>query len=255
MSGLREAMDVINGYADKVDEEWGEGTADDLRAATALLTTPPNPPRGACALPPPGWWCSLDNGHSGPCPAREESDPPGAGDTSKMDAIFAAYHTWPADIRQKLSVHDLRRMTGWTPPRTQRWMDWGGKQTNHASITQSDSMGMLECVIVDHARIVADKDAEIAELRQIVSACALYAGGVASPKCSMAFMRDVPKEVEHTSKRAEALEGLLREAGETLEEAAQGIATKLGVKLPEVAAPGSLKRRIDTMLAALDGVQ
>lgn len=32
-----------------------------------------------------------------------------------MDAIVEAYNTWPADLRKKLSLHDLRRMTGWTP--------------------------------------------------------------------------------------------------------------------------------------------
>jgi len=29
--------------------------------------------------------------------------------------IFEAYKTWPADIREKLSLHDLRRMSGWGP--------------------------------------------------------------------------------------------------------------------------------------------
>jgi len=28
--------------------------------------------------------------------------------------IFDAYKTWPEDIRKKLSLHDLRRMGGWT---------------------------------------------------------------------------------------------------------------------------------------------
>lgn len=37
----------------------------------------------------------------------------------RMDAIVAAYNTWPVDIRAKLSLHDLRRMTGWTPARQQ----------------------------------------------------------------------------------------------------------------------------------------
>lgn len=43
--------------------------------------------------------------------------PPSAPDTevSRMDAIVAAFNTWPADLRAKLSLHDLRRMTGWTP--------------------------------------------------------------------------------------------------------------------------------------------
>ena len=34
----------------------------------------------------------------------------------RMDAIVEAFNTWPEDIRRKLSVHDLRRMTGWMPP-------------------------------------------------------------------------------------------------------------------------------------------
>ena len=29
--------------------------------------------------------------------------------------IYEAYKTWPADIRAKLSLHDLRRMGGWAP--------------------------------------------------------------------------------------------------------------------------------------------
>jgi len=33
-----------------------------------------------------------------------------------MDWWIERYRTWPADIRQKLSIHDLRRMTGWRPP-------------------------------------------------------------------------------------------------------------------------------------------
>lgn len=30
--------------------------------------------------------------------------------------IYEAYETWPADIKKKLSCHDLRRMSGWAPP-------------------------------------------------------------------------------------------------------------------------------------------
>lgn len=34
--------------------------------------------------------------------------------------IYEAYKTWPDDIRKKLSLHDLRRMSGWKliPPHT-----------------------------------------------------------------------------------------------------------------------------------------
>ncbi len=36
--------------------------------------------------------------------------------------IYAAYHTWPDDIRAKLSLHDLRRMSGWAPqPNPEGW--------------------------------------------------------------------------------------------------------------------------------------
>lgn len=35
-----------------------------------------------------------------------------------VDAIYEAFKTWPEDIRRKLSVHDLRRMNGWTPKAT-----------------------------------------------------------------------------------------------------------------------------------------
>lgn len=27
-----------------------------------------------CTLPPPGWWCSREPGHDGPCAARENHD-------------------------------------------------------------------------------------------------------------------------------------------------------------------------------------
>ena len=30
------------------------------------------PPRGTCTRPPEGWWCELDEGHDGSCPARED---------------------------------------------------------------------------------------------------------------------------------------------------------------------------------------
>lgn len=32
-----------------------------------------------------------------------------------LEDVFAAYETWPADIKAKLSLHDLRRMNGWAP--------------------------------------------------------------------------------------------------------------------------------------------
>lgn len=31
------------------------------------------------------------------------------------DDLYRAYMTWPQDIRKKLSLHDLRRMSGWAP--------------------------------------------------------------------------------------------------------------------------------------------
>lgn len=37
-------------------------------------------------------------------------------DRTDMDVILEAYRSWPEDIRKKLSLHDLRRMTGWRPP-------------------------------------------------------------------------------------------------------------------------------------------
>lgn len=41
----------------------------------------------------------------------------GAGaEVQQMDELVAAYNEWPADIRKKLSLHDLRRMGGWKPP-------------------------------------------------------------------------------------------------------------------------------------------
>lgn len=36
--------------------------------------------------------------------------------------VFAAYETWPDDLKAKLSAHDLRRMNGWAPRTSAR--DW-----------------------------------------------------------------------------------------------------------------------------------
>lgn len=33
----------------------------------------------------------------------------------ELEAITAAYLCWPADIKARLSFHDLRRMAGWRP--------------------------------------------------------------------------------------------------------------------------------------------
>ena len=41
---------------------------------------------------------------------------------SRMDAVIAAHKTWPTDLRKKLSLHDLRRMSGWAPKPSPR--DW-----------------------------------------------------------------------------------------------------------------------------------
>lgn len=40
--------------------------------------------------------------------------PPPAAQQDEGD-IYSAYETWPVDIRKKLSMHDLRRMSGWRP--------------------------------------------------------------------------------------------------------------------------------------------
>lgn len=47
-------------------------------------------------------------------PAAALAQPQG-NEVTRMDALMAAFNTWPADIRKKLSLHDLRRMTGWAP--------------------------------------------------------------------------------------------------------------------------------------------
>lgn len=45
-------------------------------------------------------------------------EPPSvAQEITAVDAVVDAYNTWPIDIRKKLSLHDLRRMTGWDPIR------------------------------------------------------------------------------------------------------------------------------------------
>lgn len=36
------------------------------------------------------------------------------GELAAMDAIVAAFNSWPPDIRKKLSFHDIRRMSGWS---------------------------------------------------------------------------------------------------------------------------------------------
>ena len=40
-------------------------------------------------------------------------------DSAPID-VYAAYKTWPDDIRRKLSMHDLRRMSGWIAPDDKR---------------------------------------------------------------------------------------------------------------------------------------
>jgi hypothetical protein len=35
------------------------------------------PPDQWCKVPPPGWWCSRDPGHEGPCAARPKRSPSG----------------------------------------------------------------------------------------------------------------------------------------------------------------------------------
>lgn len=45
-----------------------------------------------------------------PKPAEDEPEAPAG-----ADDIYTAYRTWPIDLRAKLSLHDLRRMSGWAP--------------------------------------------------------------------------------------------------------------------------------------------
>jgi len=35
------------------------------------------------------------------------------GEAVELPEIYEQYRTWPEDIKRKLSLHDLRRMTGW----------------------------------------------------------------------------------------------------------------------------------------------
>jgi hypothetical protein len=54
-----------------------------------------DPPRGTCDHDWPGWWCSLDAGHDGPCPLREE--PPMAEPTVEIRCRHTrstTYWTW-----------------------------------------------------------------------------------------------------------------------------------------------------------------
>ena len=47
--------------------------------------------------------------------------PAGGGNEDAL-SIYDAYKAWPADIRAKLSLHDLRRMDGWAPkPDPEGW--------------------------------------------------------------------------------------------------------------------------------------
>ncbi len=44
-----------------------------------------------------------------------------AHENDDMDALIEAYKQWPADIRRRLSLHDLRRMAGWAPRPAGKW--------------------------------------------------------------------------------------------------------------------------------------
>jgi hypothetical protein len=88
----------------------------------ALYTRPAQPAAGPVESTYPKPPASLYPGCSGDpvsCPENEgygccgQNTPP---DGFDVEAIYSAYKTWPNDIRQKLSLDDLRRMNGWTPP-------------------------------------------------------------------------------------------------------------------------------------------
>lgn len=36
------------------------------------MASPMTPPERRCKVPPPGWWCSREPGHEGPCAAHPD---------------------------------------------------------------------------------------------------------------------------------------------------------------------------------------
>jgi hypothetical protein len=104
---------------------------DDLMAAAQALAQPPAAPDAvdaamverACAAfyADKGWFTNANNSRDFmriALTAALAQHPPASGSrgVGEMDALVAAFNTWPADIRKKLSLHDLRRMTGWRSP-------------------------------------------------------------------------------------------------------------------------------------------
>jgi hypothetical protein len=56
-------------YGQMIDDtQQAEDAAGGVLAAGGSLE--PLPPNLGCKLPPPGWWCSREPGHDGPCAAR-----------------------------------------------------------------------------------------------------------------------------------------------------------------------------------------
>jgi len=103
----------------------------DVRVALPKVTFK-NVQRGDCGKYPDG--TGWGHAWSAPIVEIERADwdrfiallsgqPAGVDDEmSRMDAVIAAHKTWPTDLRKKLSLHDLRRMSGWAPKPSPR--DW-----------------------------------------------------------------------------------------------------------------------------------
>lgn len=95
-----------------------------------------------------------------------DEQPQGEG-KGEADDIVAAYMTWPDDLRAKLSLHDLRRMSGWAPRPNPA--DWGidtsaGRPIlvlNGCSVIEAeDARYVLALIQADqHAKPAADAEA------------------------------------------------------------------------------------------------
>lgn len=108
--------------------------------------------------------------------------------------VFAAYETWPADIKAKLSLHDLRRMNGWAP-RT-NFGDWRIDTSAGGPILVYKGCSVIEGEDARYALGLIAKDATVSGIDGYQSAFYELAGmlGMTAQPLS-------PKEVWETQMR------------------------------------------------------
>lgn len=74
----------------------------------------------------------------------------------------------------------------------------------HVDLAVADVRAMLAAELqAAHAAGVAERDAEVAALRQIISDAAREVGAQVSPECSLDFMALLPREIALAIRRAE----------------------------------------------------